>query len=1504
MPLTRYQGDGVRASKVAPFTRRWPLLGLAVALLALMAASALAWSWASPAGAQDGGLQVSVSANPASPPVNQPTTLTAAIANPPPKGKPAYDWQIDFGSGNWFSAGSNSTLRYLAGEAETLGFRVTVSYGTGETAASDPITVTWVEAGEEPTPEPTEEPTPTPEPTPEPTPVPTEEPPGAPAGLTATGGDAAIELSWTDPADRAISKYQVRMSADGGAGWDPDWADISGSGAATTSHTLTGLTNDTEYTIELRALRGETAGASASARSIPRAEPPPAPDGLTATGRDAAIELRWSDPSDSAISGYQVRVSADGGAAWDPDWTDIPGSGAATTSHILTGLTNDTSYTVELRALRGAASAGPAARATATPSEPAPAEEPTPIPEPTPSAQDGYEPDPEVIDDVWEYAKETDEGHVHVLRWMRVLKTLSALGDMTAAQAQEHADTYWNVRWDPVVEELLNLESAAGDYEPDQDVVDDVRGYAEETGSGFDHVLRWVRVLKTFGAIADITAAEAQGYADQYSAERWNPVVEELKRLEALTTPNRAPVVNTQAANYAGLGDNKVVNYAGFIGNNNAPRGVMVWKKMEGIFTDPDGDELTYTVSFTSDRSELVNWVKFSEATQRVWIEMDGDMSWKSVRPALPNPLITTVTLTATDPEGLSASVSGNFSTRWGIYPEVVSAVASAQAIELTFDLEVESDPAPRSSQFTVRVVNADGTEGTVAVSGVAVNGKVVTLELGSALEEGQTVTLDYYYGYQGGTPLQQAGGGDYARNFSGRAVALTPPGQPQNFAFSATPGSLDLSAAWDALEGATSYKLAWRPAGGEFEAANETTVTETSATVTVSGYGQWEVQLQACNDAGCGAEVVSQSDVEPAPESAAAGLRLSPALDADGKLRPLTIAASWNAVPGAASYTLRWWRDEADSPAEEQPDAARRTRAAPGASGKKANSQDRNQLTVPADRTGAEFTVPEGGRYRVRLRVNGEDGSVIGQDDNQMEVRTYQRGHVVFASEFGLHAITGIEAEPVDDGVKVSWDYPIEASIIINYQYRVLHSDDWAEYWSEYAIRGYASRGWKDAPATSAHTTSYTVTGLDAGETYAVWLRAKVRGGFYGFQYRMYVTTPQYVTVDPSNYGNTDYDTDDDGLIEIADAHQLNAIRWDLDGDGTVAPANLARYGAAFPGRLQGMGCPASGCIGYEIGTGAAGEAAITIDLDVAPYNTGAGWNPMGAYVSRLEPHTFGAILEGNGNVIDNLFINSTNFFFPILGLFSDIGSRGKVRNLGLTNVNITGASRIRDMSQAFAGALTGQNEGLVSNCHSTGTVSLSRANHATVGGLVGYNRFGKIHASHSSVSVSVSNIGSGKEFDHDNDGTHGVGGNINAGGLVGNNWEGEIAASYATGSVTATNTPLADKGGVGGLVGHNFNSIRASYSTGVVTLSAAAGVAIGGLVGANRAAVTESYYDSETSGQSDTGKGVPKTTAELQSPTSYTGIYANWNLDLDGDGNADDPWNFGTSSEYPTLN
>ena len=46
-------------------------------------------------------------------------------------------------------------------------------------------------------------------------------------------------------------------------------------------------------------------------------------------------------------------------------------------------------------------------------------------------------------------------------------------------------------------------------------------------------------------------------------------------------------------------------------------------------------------------------------------------------------------------------------------------------------------------------------------------------------------------------------------------------------------------------------------------------------------------------------------------------------------------------------------------------------------------------------------------------------------------------------------------------------------------------------------------------------------------------------------------VTVSVTVGVVLSQSGNDKYDADGDGLIEVSNLEQLNAIRYDLDGDG-----------------------------------------------------------------------------------------------------------------------------------------------------------------------------------------------------------------------------------------------------------------------------------------------------------------------------------------------------------------
>ena len=60
------------------------------------------------------------------------------------------------------------------------------------------------------------------------------------------------------------------------------------------------------------------------------------------------------------------------------------------------------------------------------------------------------------------------------------------------------------------------------------------------------------------------------------------------------------------------------------------------------------------------------------------------------------------------------------------------------------------------------------------------------------------------------------------------------------------------------------------------------------------------------------------------------------------------------------------------------------------------------------------------------------------------------------------------------------------------------------------------------------------------------------------------------------------DYDGDGDGLIGVSNLAQLDAMRYDLDGNGYAG--TVAAYAAAFPSPLDRLGCGVEGCSGYEL--------------------------------------------------------------------------------------------------------------------------------------------------------------------------------------------------------------------------------------------------------------------------------------------------------------------------------
>ncbi len=416
--------------------------------------------------------------------------------------------------------------------------------------------------------------------------------------------------------------------------------------------------------------------------------------------------------------------------------------------------------------------------------------------------------------------------------------------------------------------------------------------------------------------------------------------------------------------------------------------------------------------------------------------------------------------------------------------------------------------------------------------------------------------------------------------------------------------------------------------------------------------------------------------------------------------------------------------------------------------------------------------------------------------------------------------------------------------------------------------------------------------------------------------------TTTQYPVI---SYGGislraqgrtpVDYDADNDGLIDIDSLAKLNAVRHDLDGNGQQdGGTGDTAYNAVFANRDRSaaglMGCPLADhdddadtpqqahCTGYEL------IADLTFDTDASGgiaagddyWNSGAGWVPIGDSTAG-----YSGVFEGNRRAIDYLFISiSGGTTLTRVGLFGQVDADGAIRGVGLTNASITRSNVAT--GGIYAGVLAGANFGAVSASSAAGSVSVSDPSTTSsyAGGLVGHTGNGSaISASWANVAVAI-----------DSDGAR-------AGGLVGDNLAGKITASHAFGAVTANDS--AD-GQIGGLVGRSANlgsgmgavpgSITASYAYGAVTATGTGtNRALGGLVASGNGTVTNSYYDNTVNSGATFTSGVTygRATTALQGPTEYgtgsTDIYANWNVDVDGATGNDDPWHFGTASQYPTL-
>ena len=180
--------------------------------------------------------------------------------------------------------------------------------------------------------------------------------PTAPS-LTVTAGNRQASLSWTNPSDTSITKYQYRKHY--GSTTETAWTDICATSQDSacpdkTSHTVTGLTAGIWYQFDLRAVNDLWNGPAATATVLPYG-PPAKPTGLTAAAWDQRVTLSWSSAeTDNRITWeYRHKSKPAGNNDYGSygNWTAISGSTLATRSHTVTGLTNGTAYKFQVRAV-------------------------------------------------------------------------------------------------------------------------------------------------------------------------------------------------------------------------------------------------------------------------------------------------------------------------------------------------------------------------------------------------------------------------------------------------------------------------------------------------------------------------------------------------------------------------------------------------------------------------------------------------------------------------------------------------------------------------------------------------------------------------------------------------------------------------------------------------------------------------------------------------------------------------------------------------------------------------------------------------------------------------------------------------------------------------------------------------------------------------------------------------------------------------------------------------
>ncbi|MDZ7688034.1 MAG: hypothetical protein U5J64_04795 [Halobacteriales archaeon] len=280
--------------------------------------------------------------------------------------------------------------------------------------------------------------------------------------------------------------------------------------------------------------------------------------------------------------------------------------------------------------------------------------------------------------------------------------------------------------------------------------------------------------------------------------------------------------------------------------------------------------------------------------------------------------------------------------------------------------------------------------------------------------------------------------------------------------------------------------------------------------------------------------------------------------------------------------------------------------------------------------------------------------------------------------------------------------------------------------------------------------------------------------------------------------------------------------------------------------------------------------------DIDASgtsSWNGGDGFEPIGGTLDTAATE-FSGTYEGQEFDITGLTIDRDE---PNVGLFFIIGEDGEVKNTSLVNADITGLS--------FVGGIASANGGTISESSVSGSVG-DPDNGVVAGGIVAENGVGgTIEESYSTASIDGASGGIVGGFTADNAGTieksyttGSVDGITVTGGFTGTN-TGTITESYAAGSVTdediiddpiedPTDDPIDDPLSVS----EDGGAVEGSYETQSGHIGDFPDT-VGGFIGFDEGGtVTDSYWDTDATGQSGSGGGATGLTTSQMTGSAAT--------------------------------